>query len=293
MVQQGIADQVQYIEVILLKTVFLLIFLLLVAWLSPSGAVDPWGFFIPKKIALLIFALAIIQVLAEILIATLGAKIGTIMAGFLGGLISSTALTATLARQSKQHESTDPTVHGLIFLGGSLGMLVEAFAMTVLGIDVFHPELLFIFLGPFLFTLTMIAYRSRKKINYSPQIDKNFRLDIASILKITAFIVLVLALSKMLQNFFGESGLLILTFLVSLFEVHGSVIANVQLHDAGVLNLNILGSLLAISIAASYVSKLFLSFALGGTAFKKRILKFTSFILFSLAIGWTFFELTI
>ncbi len=89
-----------------------------------------------------------------------------------------------------------------------------------------------------------------------------------------------------MQNIFGQSGLLILTFLVSLFEIHGSVIANVQLHDSGAINVGFLRGLLVISVAASYLSKLFLLYTLGSRPLRAQAAKGTGLLFLSLIASW-------
>jgi len=135
----------------------------------------------------------------------------------------------------------------------------------------------------------MIFVQSRKLAHKNLEIEHS-GFKILPILKLSAFIVTILVLSKLLQNSFGQSGLSILTFLVSLFEVHGSVIANIQLHDAGVFEIQALGNLLAITIIASCLSKLFLIFTLGSSELWNRALKRTLLLFLSLGMSWALFQ---
>ncbi|QQR80613.1 MAG: DUF4010 domain-containing protein [Deltaproteobacteria bacterium] len=54
-----------------------------------------WKVFNPKKIASIIFALAFIQVLGFSTSQLLGSRVGAVLSGFFGGLVSSTATTAS------------------------------------------------------------------------------------------------------------------------------------------------------------------------------------------------------
>jgi uncharacterized membrane protein (DUF4010 family) len=69
-----------------------------VVMVCPDRTVDAWQIFNPKKVALMVFALALIQALGEVLRSILGDRRGAIVGGFLAGLVSSTAATATIAR---------------------------------------------------------------------------------------------------------------------------------------------------------------------------------------------------
>ena len=174
------------------------------------------------------------------------------ISGFLGGLISSTALTASLAKESKTSDESELSMLSISFLSGTLAMLTEALLVTFLGTDVFPIRILPVFLAPFMVTLSMIIYRSMKS---NTQIDETLRekpLRIVPLLKLALFIIAILGLSKILQNFFGQSGLMALTFIISLFEVHGSIIANVQIESSRMISDQVLCTLLAISVISSH-----------------------------------------
>lgn len=272
-----------------IKTGLILSALFISGWLSPDGTIDPWGLFSPQKIIYMISALAFIQAMGFLMIQILGARTGAILTGFIGGLISSTATTAALAKASKHASKKDAATENLTFLCATLAMLLEALAITIFGTTDVHAPLLVIFLGPGLVTVLMIFLQSRVTANHSPAME-NTGLEILPILKLSAFVICILTLSKILQKFFGQSGLLALTFIVSLFEIHGSVIANVQLHDTGAVTVQLLGGLLAISVAASYISKLFLISTLGSAALKATAIKSTAFLFLSLLSSWALFQ---
>jgi hypothetical protein len=88
---------------------------------------------------------------------------------------------------------------------------------------------------------------------------------------------------------FGQSGLVVLTFIVSLFEIHGSIIANIQLYNSGAFNIHWLGSLLALSIVASYISKLFIISILGSLQIRTYIIKLTLVLALSQLAAWIAF----
>lgn len=256
--------------------------------LAPVEPVDPWKLVSPKKVLNLIFALAFIQAIGSILFALLGSCVGAILSGFLGGLVSSTATTASLARRSSLSSQLSTRTDMLTFLSATLAMLVEAFVITLYGEKEIHWGFLLLFSGPVVSTLLMMTYQSRsastEKITLS-----DAKLELLPILKLAAFILAILALSKLLQKAFGQAGLAVLTFFVSLFEIHGSVIANLQLHDSGLISVQTLGGLLAVSIVASYVSKLFLILTLGSASLKKTIVKTTLVLFGSLAVSGALF----
>ncbi len=272
------------------KTFGVLSVILIIARVVPDGTIDPWNLFSPKKAFTMIFVLAFIQGLGSVMIQLLGSRTGTMLAGFFGGLISSTATTASLARESKGPTKRNSTTETLTFLCATFAMLTEGVAILFFGTDDLHVQFFLIFLGPTIATAIMIYFQSRKA--HDRQLKPQEReLDFLPILKLALFILVILAASEVIQTFLGQSGFYLLTFVVSLFEIHGSLIANIQLHDSGAFNVQFLGSLLAISVAASYVSKLFLIFTLGSSSLKSETSKFTGILFLSLFASWLVFYL--
>jgi uncharacterized membrane protein (DUF4010 family) len=256
--------------------------------ISPTAPIDPWNILSPKKVATMILALTFIQVMGSVSAQFLGVRGGTILTGFFAGLISSTATTAALAKKSKSSAQNKTSTEILTFLSATTAMLVEGVSLLLLGTNEIHFSLLVIFLGPILATVVMIIIQSQNLAHQNIRIEITpFR--IFPILKLTIFIISILALSKILQKLFGQIGLLVLTFIVSLFEIHSSVISNIQLHDAGFVSVRLLGSLLAIAIIASYLSKIFLIFTIGGNALKSQAVKSTFILFLSLLLSWLLF----
>ncbi len=194
----------------------------------------------------------------------------------------------SLARESISSPSDETGYETLTFLAATLAMLCEGIVLLLLGPAEIHYALLLLFSGPAIVTLLMIVILARKLPHRAAK-SENIELKILPILKLAAVIILILTVSKILQAFFGQSGLIVLTFLVSLFEIHGSVIANIQMHDAGAFTVKFLGGLLAISASASYISKLFLVHTMGSRGLRARVIKYTGILFLALVLSWVVF----
>ena len=269
----------------LIKPTLALAVLGLLAWFAPVEAFDSWHLLSPKKMSVMLFALTFIQVFGSVMAQFLGAKAGAILTGFFGGLVSSTATTAALARQSKVSTVNEASVV-VMFLSATCAMLFEGVMLVVAGTKELHSTTLVIFIGPIVATVVMIYWQSQKltaRNKYKDEVE----FKILPILKLAILIIAILFLSKLLQNVFGQYGLLILTFLVSLFEIHGSVISNVQLHESGGIDVELLGGLIALSIVASYLSKLFLIATLGSSQFRSQAIKATLILFIFLLLSWS------
>jgi len=271
------------------KPVLMIAFFFTAASLLPSGPVDPWRLFSLKKAAYMVFALVFVEAFGTAMIQVLGNRKGSILTGFFGGLVSSTATTVALAKKSQGSAPEDVGKQTLTFLAATTAMLVEGAGLLVLGTSEFHLTVMLIFVGPTAVACLMIVLLVRRLPHRKTDAEAS-EIRILPILKLSAFILTILAVSKLLQDVFGQSGLVILTFLVSLFEIHGSVIANIQMHDAGTLSVKFLGGLLAISVTVSFISKLFLVSTLASRGLRLQVIKYTAILALSLAVSWAVFQ---
>lgn len=269
------------------------------AWFLPEEPIDRWNLLNPNKMAKMFFSLVFIQVFGSIMNHILDSRTGAILTGFLGGLISSTATAVSVAKKSKLNlyivssnridfNSNAQYNQVLMYLSSTAAMLIEGALIVLSGTSRLHLSSFVIFVSPLMTTVILIIYYSRKMTSEKIEIQES-SFKVLPLLNLSMFIILILGISKLLQNVFGQSGLMILTFLVSLFEIHGSVIANVQLHENNEIPLNLLGHLIVISIIASYISKIFIIWMLGSRQLLFQALKCTAFLFLSLILGWTFF----
>ena len=69
--------------------------------LVPDAAIDPWGIFNPRTFGYLVLTLATLEFSSYVLTKMIGQKAGTLVVGFFGGLVSSTAVLISSAQRAK------------------------------------------------------------------------------------------------------------------------------------------------------------------------------------------------
>ncbi len=255
--------------------------------LLPAEPIDPWGLFSARKITFLVLVLITIQTLGGVFSQVLGSRAGSFLSGFVGGIISSTAVTAQIAKASHDLTDDENRVATLSFLGSILAQMILAFALALIGSPGHFGDIMLLFGLPIAGTILLTVFRTRKaKIRGVIPNHPDPLSDLLEIAKLSLFIVAIIAVSKLLQESFGENGLSTLTFLVSLFEMHGSVIANLQLEENGAINHATLRGLLAIGLFASLFSKFVLGLFLGNGFFKRRIALWTALLSGWVFLGW-------
>lgn len=70
--------------------------------LLPRDPVDPWGALVPRSLWLLVVLIATLSLVGYVATRVLGPERGTAVTGLSGGLVSSTAVTLTFARRSRE-----------------------------------------------------------------------------------------------------------------------------------------------------------------------------------------------
>jgi uncharacterized membrane protein (DUF4010 family) len=89
----------------LTSTLQLVVLLAIVLPLLPAEARDPWHVLSPRKIGVFVALIAAIGYVGYVLNRLLGTQRGAGLTGLVGGLASSTAVTAAMAQQSKANEA--------------------------------------------------------------------------------------------------------------------------------------------------------------------------------------------
>lgn len=255
----------------------------------PNHTIDPWELINPRRFGFLVLLLSLIQFGGYIAIRVFGQRFGTIMMGFFGGLVSSTAVFATLSRLSRQQvNDLRAMVTAAVF--SILGMLIE----FVIIISAAAPKLINTLLLPIIAIATvgassaLLTIKPKQGKKHSKQISHPTTianspnpLDVKSVLTLAAFIAIMLLLSTIAGRYFGQAGIQYVTFFGGLFEVHGVSLATATLYFENKLALDAASTLLLIAIAASFVSKFMLLFSLA----RNRFAVITSLFLIAMVVA--------
>lgn len=243
--------------------IILIIFTLGIIPLLPNKTIDPWNLFNPRNFGILMVTIAGIQFAGYIAIRLFGQKLGMVITGFLGGLVSSTAVFANLRQTLSVHPS-----YKLSIIASSifavLAMIIEVMAIVLVA----SPALLFLIIKPILVMgmmcifigMILLSIQKTKTQPYSSSLSNP--LNLKSILYTSIFIAFTLILIALAKRFVGNNAIMVISFLGGLFEIHGISLATSLLY----LNHNVTGlmasEILYTALFASFVSKFFLLFSL-------------------------------
>ncbi|VEB35740.1 MgtC/SapB family protein [Legionella cherrii] len=242
--------------------IVLVIFTLGILPLLPDRTIDPWQFFNPRAFGLLIATVGGIQLCGYVAIHLFGERLGIPLSGFLGGLVSSTAVFAQVHKTLKRYPQSE---HAILASGllATAAMLVD----VIIIIFVASPVLLVSILGPLiamistgiLFAVILLHHQKEEKHNV---ILLESPLNLLSILRTSILIGLLLVLVAMAKRIISINGVFLISFLGGLLEIHGISLATALLYLGGKVQIDQACWMLYAAIGASFISKIVLLWSL-------------------------------
>lgn len=239
---------------------------LLVWGFAPEKPIDPWGLFNLKKLGTIFWALSVLQVAGAWLVRWLGGTWSTVLSGFLGGFVSSTAVTLTSAQRTRDKKEGHRRAAAEV-TAACLGMQVEAFVLLLLSSASLAWTCLPILLGMLIPGGAALLGWARRQTPRPEPHPKEPVLDLGHSLQLTLVIAGFLLLVGLGKHQLGTSGVWVLSFVASLFEMHGVIVANSQLYATGHLSLEQTHALVFVGLLAAHLSKVVIAFFFGSRPF--------------------------
>lgn len=247
--------------------------------LSVLNQIDVFNFYYLWLMVVFISGIAFI---GYALMKTIGAQKGILVTGFLGGLMSSTALTSSFSIESRSFKKLSWPLAIGVAIASSVMFFRVLFVVAVL-----NPNL---FLG-LLFSLglmgvcgVLLAVHLYFKKGKESQKINNFELDspftIIPALKFALLFLVVMFVTKLLTVIFGNSGIYIISFISGITDVDAITISLSKLAFEG--SISNLSAQFGVIIAA-FANTFFkggIAYFLGSKEFFRVVMLVFGFILF-------------
>ncbi|MBC8132156.1 MAG: MgtC/SapB family protein, partial [Deltaproteobacteria bacterium] len=255
----------------LIATLQLAIMLAVVLPLLPTEARDPWGVLAPRRLGLFVVLIAGLSFVGYVLSRRFGMRKGAGLSGLLGGLVSSTAVTAAMAERARR--SPEMIVPGQMatFLANAVMFVRVMVVSAVLS----RPTAIQLALPMAVMSLVMLAGAFWKWRALSQQVEPqgNTTMGLQNpfallpALKWAMLLAVTLVFVAIAQQRFGVSGVFVVAALAGIADMDAVNIAMNRQAAAGTLNVNL--AVLAITVAAlaSIVTKIVIVLASGGRRF--------------------------
>jgi uncharacterized membrane protein (DUF4010 family) len=248
----------------------LLVGLVLIINLVPDRAIDSWNIFNPRRFGFLVLTLAALEFASYLLAKLVGEKKGFLLAGFLGGFVSSTAVLFTSARRASSLRTSWRGLAGAV-VAAQLAALLELLLIVAL----ISPPLLKGLLPPIVGTLATgglalgILAQSKGKVASGKPLRSP--LDWRNVFRLSFTLAGILAAVSVTQRWIGDRGTFALSFLTGLFELHGVSLANATLLSQGDLSLAAARASTLLAVSASLSAKVALAWLLHRGTFSKAL----------------------
>lgn len=206
----------------------------------------------PKEVWTMVVVISSIDFLGYVLTKLAGER-GVVIAGFIGGLVSSTAVTATFSPLAKINPNLLRE-----YAAGIVGASAIMFPrMTVLAAIV-SPQFARFLLIPSLLAFTLgMAYAywlTRSSSKRQAQVNVNNPFELSTAFKFGAFYAFILFLSRTSLRYFGDFGLYVVAAISGLSDVDAITLSVSKLFSVG--NVALISGIVAVLLAA-FVNTLF------------------------------------
>jgi uncharacterized membrane protein (DUF4010 family) len=288
----GIVDRIGWDDIY--AGVRLLIATFIVLPLLPNRTIDPWDALNPYSLWLLVLLISGLSLVGYVVTRWFGTDKGTVLTGLTGGLVSSTAVTLSFARQSRE-DSRTATAYAL-----ACGMLLAwciMFGRVIALVLIVNPALLGRIVVPFiamglaaaiaawLFFRRGAALKSTSAAKVPDVPFKNpFSLTQAS--KFAALFAVVLLIVKLVQDYWPGRGLYMVAAVAGLPDVDAITLSMADYAKTGDPEVAV-NAIIVASLTNTLV-KCGMATALGGHALRRPILIASSAIVVSglAMLGW-------
>lgn len=256
----------------LYATLKLAIITVIVLPLLPDKTYGPFDVLNPRLIWYMVILVSGISFVGYVLIKVFGEGKGISITGLLGGMVSSTAVTFSLSRKSRENESLSPNFAVGILLASTIMYFRVFIVVLILNssilLSLWLPLLIFTAVG-FIVSFFMSKRFTNEK-HEAIELSNPFRLKSAILFGIVFGIVIFAA--KAGQVYLGSGGVYAASALAGLTSVDAIVLSLAKLANGNVTN-EVAVIAIIIATISNNIVKAFITLFTGSVVLKKHVFK--------------------
>ena len=247
--------------------------------LLPKQPVDPWGALVPRSLWLLVILIAALSLVGYVATRALGPERGTAITGLTGGLVSSTAVTLTFAKRSREEKgATDDALAAGTFIAWGV-----SFARVVVLAAIVHAPLALKMLAPFtgmaLVTAAMalvLLRRSQAAGATAGTVSLKNPFSLVSAIQFGLLFAAVLLVMTIVQQRFPSGGTYVVAALAGTSDVDAISLSMATLAQSGQATLGTAALSILIAVISNTLVKCGISAGLGGPRLRRSALVLTA-----------------
>jgi uncharacterized membrane protein (DUF4010 family) len=234
-------------------------------WPPPFDVLNPF------KIWLMVVLISGIGFLGYVLIKLVGTHRGIGITGFLGGLVSSTAVTLSFSQRSQAESKLARQLALAIIIAWTM-----MFPRILIEVLIVHRELLSVVGPPILAAgLAALAYSLylfvSARSDESSDLEFSNPVDLAAAVKFGLLYALILLVTRSAQIYSGEAGVLVSSFISGLADVDAITLSMSELSRSGGLSLGTASQAIVIAAMANTLVKGGIVLTMGAAALRKAL----------------------
>ncbi len=260
----------------LTDTLKFLVVLLIVLPMLPNRALDPWGALNPYKVGLLVVLISGIGFVGYFLTRILGAQRGLGLTGILGGLTSSTAVTAAMSAEAKSAPHLRP-ICAFSVLAANATSFVRVLVVVFVLDRALGQRLSWSVGGmavtAILFSLVLwvMASKATGEGAKGPEVDLKNPFSVGPALKFAAFFVGILVVARLAKMYLGSKGLYLAAGVSGLADVDAITMSIAEQTQALTLDRKIGAIGITIAVVSNAVVKTGMAISTGGWVFGRIV----------------------
>ncbi len=251
--------------------------------LLPDRPVDPWGVIEPRALWMLVILIAALSLVGYLATRALGAERGTAITGLTGGLVSSTAVTLSFARRSREEHGAGDAV---LAAGTFLAWCVSFVRVLVLAAFVHLPLLprLAVPLGAMLLITAGVAaallrgHRASAPDAPKPAVPLRNPFSLLVAVKFAALFAVVLLVLAAVQQYFPHGGTYVVAALAGTSDVDAITLGSARLARDGGATLEVARGSIVVAVLTNTIVKCVVSAGLGGRLLRRAALALTALL---------------
>ncbi len=237
----------------------------------PSEPLGPYDAIDPREVWLMVVLVVGINLGGYLLYRFLGERVGLLLGGVLGGLISSTATTASYGRRAHGARALVPLAAVVILIASSI-----VYLRVLVEIAVASPTLLPTAAWPigglFAVSALIVLLMFRRLRGSEPELpEQKNPTELGAAFVFAALYALVTLALEASRDWFGAEGLYVVSLLSGLTDVDAITLSTAQMHSRGQLDASQAWRLVVVAAASNLAFKAALAGALGGAALFARV----------------------
>lgn len=236
----------------------------------PNAPIDRWQTINPFELWMMTILVGAVSFAGYVLIRLTGARAGILMTGASGGIVSSTALTLSFARQSSQTPGLSYLLSAGAMLAGAVSLTRTLLICGVVGPAVLKELAPLVAPAAVVFAIAGGLIGSLRRSDDTPDFSPKNPLEIMVALRFALVLAIVIILTRATLIVFGTQSLLALAFITGLGDLDAITLSVAKL-SSGQLSADAAAYAIAVAAFANLLAKAVLAASIGSFAFAVRL----------------------